>query len=236
MNNKLGFLAIIPARGGSKRLPGKNVAPIAGKPMIAWTIDAAIKSNLLTEVMVTTDDEKIAELAKQMSVNVPFIRPDYLATDTASTFDVVKHVIEYCQDELDHKFDFIVLLQPTSPLRTGEDIDTAIRLLIEKSADAVVSVCKTEHSPLWSNTLTSNGSMDNFIQDSIQNKRSQDLDDYYRLNGAIYIVNTRKLLEQRSFILQKNTYAYVMDRENSIDIDEQLDFKIAECLLNFRKQ
>jgi CMP-N,N'-diacetyllegionaminic acid synthase len=219
------FLAIIPARGGSKRLPRKNVLDLAGKPLIAWTIEASLKSQYIDQVIVTSDDDEILDISKRLEAEI-IKRPKELATDTASSFDTVKHAIDnsiLC--------DFIVLLQPTSPLRTNQHIDEAIELLISKNADAIVSVCEMDHSPLWSNILPENASMENFIRDEIKNKRSQDLEKYYRLNGAIYICKMDKLLDEKSFMLKDNIFAYQMDRKSSVDIDSAIDFSIAKCLI-----
>ena len=220
------FLAIIPARGGSKRLPRKNVLDLNGKPLIAYSIEAGLDSSYIDKVVVTSDDDEILTISKKYGA-VTINRPNELASDTATTFDAIKHAVDNYE-----KYDYIVLLQPTSPLRDGDHIDKAIELLESKNADAIVSVCKMDHSPLWSNTLDESLSMAGFLKDEALNKRSQDLEKYYRLNGAIYICKTEKLLEEKSFFLKENIYAYVMDRENSIDIDEEIDFKIAEVILN----
>lgn len=220
------FLAIIPARGGSKRLPRKNVLKLAGKPLLAWSIDAALKSKYIDKVVVTSDDREILDISEKFGAEI-IIRPDELASDTATSFDAIKHVVE----NKDY-FDFIILLQPTSPLRKTKQIDEAVELLEKKKADAVVSVCEMDHSPLWSNTLPESGNMDLFVDAKIKNKRSQDLEKYYRLNGAIYICNTDKLIGEKSFFLSNNIYAYKMDRIRSIDIDEKIDFKFAEILIN----
>ena len=219
------FLAIIPARGGSKRLPRKNILDLCGKPLIAYTIEAALKSKYIDKVIVSSDDEEILNISKKIGADI-IKRPIDLANDTATTFDAIKHTIENVE-----KYDYIVLLQPTSPLRNEKHIDEAMELLEKKKADAIVSVCEMEHSPLWSNTLPKDGNMNNFLKDEILNKRSQDLEKYYRLNGAIYICKTDKLLENKSFFLKDNIFAYIMDREYSIDIDEEIDFKIAEVLM-----
>lgn len=153
-----------------------------------------------------------------------------MANDTATSFDAIKHTIENVE-----RYDYIILLQPTSPLRNNKYIDDAIEMLSEKNADAVVSVCEMDHSPLWSNTLDDSLSMNGFINDEILNKRSQDLETYYRLNGAIYICETNKLLENKSFFLKNNIFAYKMDRESSIDIDEEIDFKIALSLMKIKE-
>ncbi len=224
MHKSKTFLAIIPARGGSKRLPRKNILDLAGKPLIAWTIEAAIKSNLIDKVIVTSDDDEILSISKKYGSEI-IKRPEYLASDIATSFDAIKHTIENTE-----KYDYIVLLQPTSPLRTEKHIIEAIALLEEKNANAVVSVCKMDHSPLWSNTLPENLSMTSFLRDEVLNKRSQDLEEYYRLNGAIYICKTEKLLEEKSFFLKDNIFAFMMERKSSIDIDEEIDFKVAEIL------
>jgi len=225
MLNGKTFLAIIPARGGSKRLPRKNILDLGGKPLIAWSIEAGLKSKYLDKVIVTSDDDEILAIAKEFGSET-IKRPDELASDTATSFDAIKHTIENVD-----RYDYIVLLQPTSPLRTAKYIDEAIELLESKKADAVISVCEMDHSPLWSNTLPDDGNMAFFIKDEVKNRRSQDLEPYYRLNGAIYITKTDSLLEEKSFFLEKNIFAYKMDRESSVDIDEEMDFFMASILL-----
>jgi len=219
------FLAIIPARGGSKRLPRKNVLDLCGKPLIAWSIEAGVKSKYIDKVVVSSDDDEILDIAREFGAET-IKRPDELASDTATTFDTIKHTIDNLE-----KYDYIVLLQPTSPLRDEKHIDEAIQLLEAKKADAIVSVCEMDHSPLWSNTLPEDGNMNNFLRDEVLNKRSQDLAKYYRLNGAIYICQTEKLFENKGFFLKDNIFAYTMDRKNSIDIDEEIDFQMVNILM-----
>lgn len=225
MSNKEKFLAIIPARGGSKRLPRKNILELCGKPLIAWSIEAGQKSKYIDKVVVSSDDGEILDIAKKFEADV-LRRPNNLATDTSTTFDVIKHILDNIEG-----FDYIVLLQPTSPLRDENHIDMAIKLLQDKNADAVISVSETDHNPLWSNTLDDSLSMKNFLKDEVLNKRSQDLKKYYRLNGGIYICETNKLLAQKSFFLKENIYAYKMDKQSSIDVDDEIDFKIAETFM-----
>jgi CMP-N,N'-diacetyllegionaminic acid synthase len=225
------FLAIIPARGGSKRLPRKNLLDLAGKPLIAWTIQAALGCPLIDEVMVTTDDDEIAGIAKEYGAAVPFIRPKALASDTTTSFDVVKHVIEFYQSEMGKKFDFILLLQPTSPLRNSQHITEAINLLSIKNADAIVSVCEVEHSPLWANVLPADHSMVCFLRENVINKRSQDLKVFYRLNGAIYICDVNVLLDKKKFLIDDAIYAYPMLAEHSVDIDNQIDLFVSKAIL-----
>ena len=229
MYNNRTFLAVVPARGGSKRLPRKNILELNGKPLIAYTIEAGLKSRYLDDVVVTSDDETILEVSRKYGASI-LKRPCELATDTASSYEVVKHTIENMK-----KYDYIVLLQPTSPLRNEKHIDEAIELLEEKKADAIVSVCEMEHNPLWCNILPDNHSMRNFMREDIKNIRSQDLEKYYRLNGAIYICKTDKFLKEGTFMISDNIYAYIMDRNISIDIDEKIDFQLAAIYLKEEK-
>ena len=219
------FLAIIPARGGSKRLSQKNILDLNGKPLIAYSIEAGLKSKYIDKVIVTSDDSTILAIAKEYNSN--FIdRPKELALDTSLTFDTILHTIENVET-----FDYIVLLQATSPLRNSEHIDEAIEKLFNKEGDAIISVCEMEHSPLWSNILPSNDSLKEFISNEITTKRSQDLKQYFRLNGAIYICNREKLLEEKSFFLKDKIFAYKMEQQYSIDIDEEIDFELAKLYM-----
>ena len=223
-------LAIIPARGGSKGLPRKNIKELCGKPLIAWSIKEAKCCNNIDRIIVSTDDENIADVAKKYGAEVPFIRPAELANDAALIIDVIFHVINWLKEHEDYRPEYILLLQPTSPLRSSEDIDGAIRMLKDKNARAIVSVCKTDHHPLWSNTLPENGNMKNFIRPDILNKRRQDLPVFCRLNGAIYLADKDYLHECNGF-LGPNTFAYNMPKECSVDIDSDLDFKLSALLL-----
>ncbi len=222
------FLAVIPARGGSKRLPRKNVLDLNGKPLIAHSIEAALRSKYIDAVVVSSDDSEILEVSQKFGALV-LKRPDALATDTSSTFDAIEHTVENYKE-----YDYIVLLQPTSPLRTTVHINEAIELLVAKGADAIVSVTQMEHSPLWSNTLDENDSMVHFIRDEIKNKRSQDLEIYYRLNGAIYICQKDKLLREKCFFIEDNIFSYKMNKDDSIDIDEEIDFELAKLHMEKR--
>ena len=226
MHKNKTFLVIIPARGGSKRLPRKNVLNLHGKPLIAYSIEAGLKSKYIDKVIVTSDDDEILTISERYGADT-IKRPDELASDTATTFDAIKHAMENCE-----RYDYIILLQPTSPLRNEKHIDEAIELLESKNADAVVSVCEMDHSPLWSNTLNDSLSMSDFLKDEVVNKRSQDLEKYYRLNGAIYICNIKKFLKEESFFLKDKIFAYKMDREKSIDIDEVIDLDMCRLIMN----
>lgn len=227
------ILAIIPARGGSKRLPGKNIKSLHGKPLIQWAIESASGIKEVSRIVVSTDCPQIADVAEKSGAEVPFMRPEELASDTSSSTDVVKHALSFYKAKGEH-FDYILLLQPTSPIRNAVHTQEAIDMLIAKQADAIVSVCKCDHSPLWTNTLPDDQSMEGFVRSEFKNTRSQDLPDYYRLNGAIYITKTSNFFKENSLFLSSNIYAYVMDRESSIDIDDKLDFMLAETILSYK--
>jgi CMP-N-acetylneuraminic acid synthetase len=223
-------LAIIPARGGSKRLPRKNVLPLNGKPLIAWTIEAAIKSEFIDKVIVSTDDKEVSEISETFGATIPFVRPSTLSSDTSTSVDVVNHALEFLHENND-VYDIVILLQPTSPLRTTKHINEAMQLFRKKKASGVISVCPTEHSPLWTNVLNENFDMSNFISNKFKNIRSQDLPTYYRLNGAIYIADITTFKKESTFMLSKNLFAYVMQPNESTDIDEKVDFYAAKYLM-----
>lgn len=226
INNKR-VLAIVPARGGSKRLPRKNILTIAGKPLIHWTIEAALNSKYIDEVLISTDDADIADVSSKYNISLPELRPSGLSTDQASTQDVILYTLQ----KFGGDFDIVVILQPTSPLRQSEHIDGAFELFIKNEAFSIVSVTPCEHPPIWSNTLPVDGSMGKFLNKD-SNKRSQELDSYYRLNGAIYIYDVRKLISNGEMKYTNKTYAYKMCNRTSVDIDTQLDFDFASLLLN----
>ncbi|MDP2939780.1 MAG: acylneuraminate cytidylyltransferase family protein [Candidatus Omnitrophota bacterium] len=224
------ILAIIPARGGSKGLPQKNILPLVNKPLIAWTIKQALKSKYLDRVIVSTDSLEIARISKKYSAEIPFLRPSGLASDKAKMTDVVLHVIDWLKKR-GKIYDLIMLLQPTSPLRSSEDIDKSIKLLFKKKARAIVSVCVSEHHPYWNTILLRNGKIKGFLKPEFIDKNRQQLPIFYRLNGAIYLAYTSYLKSYKSF-LGSSTYAYIMSPERSVDIDSTFDFKFAEFLLS----
>ncbi len=228
MYNNKKFLAIIPARSGSKGLKDKNIKQLNCKPMIAYTIEAAIKSNIFDNIFVSTDSQEYANISIEYGATVPFLRPEYLSTDTATTNDVIEYTIKELK-KVEKEYDYLMILQPTSPLRESEDILGAVKLLFEKNANSIVSVCEAEHSPLYMNTLDESLSMDDFLPKNIKTRR-QELPKYYRLNGAIYLCKVDYFLNYKDFYKEKS-YAYVMDKERSVDIDDELDFIIAESLM-----
>ncbi len=222
------ILAIIPARSGSKGLRHKNIKLLNDKPLIAYTIEAAIESDIFTDIVVSTDSEKYASISKRYGASIPFLRPDELASDIASSADMIVYTIQRLK-ELGKVYDYFMLLQPTSPLRKASDIKNAVDLLIENKLDSVVSVCEAEHSLSIYNTLGDTLSLEGFINKNSATRR-QDDKKYYRINGSIYISNVEKYLSERDFF-GKNSKAYIMSRESSIDIDTELDFKIAEYIM-----
>lgn len=226
-----GILAVIPARAGSKRLPNKNMRLLNGKPLIQWTIDAALKSKYIDDVIVSSDSSAIIELANKVAMLAPFKRPFELATDTAKSIDVALHALKYAEDNK-CKYKYIVLLQPTSPLRTSEHIDEAIEFVLKNKLESCVSVCEAEHSPLWCSLLDINTHKLNFDQmEGKVNARSQDLPVFYRLNGAMYITKTEVLRETEQFFSLGDCTPFVMSQESSIDIDTKLDFIVAQTVM-----
>lgn len=224
LDNKSRVVAVVPAREGSKRLPDKNILDFDGKPLIAHTIEAACESSQVSKVIVSTDSKKIADIAKTYGADVPFLRPSELASDTASFDDMLLHALEALNAR--DLYDIVIVLQPTSPLRTTKDIDNAICMINERQAEGVVSVCECEHHPKWSGVLPPDSNMANFI-DSEYLKRSQDLAKYYRLNGAVYCFNVEYVMRNGGVRYTEGVIAYEMGKAASIDIDEQFDFDLA---------
>ena len=222
----MNILYIIPARSGSKGLPGKNIKLLNAKPLIYYSIKVAKESKYQGKVIVSTDDQKIAEISKECGADVPYLRPLELSTDQSSSIDVILHAIEFFKQQNVY-YDTVVLFQPTSPLRLLEDINIAFDLFIKKNAEAVVSVCENDHHPYWSNTLPESGSMKDFIRPEIKGLNRQQLPKSYRLNGAIYISTVEALVANKGFI-HSGTYASVMPNERSVDIDHEIDFDLAE--------
>ena len=219
-------IAIIPARGGSKRLPGKNIKLLADKPMIAWTIEAALKSNVFDHVFVSTDDQKIADVSKKYGAEVPFLRPAELALDHTSTNDVVTHLVKWFEQKNNQQVTTVTILQPTSPLRNSQHIKDAMQLMTSKESKAVISVCELEYPIQFCNKLGSNNSMDGFVKPE-NIKRTQDLEFYYRLNGAIYIFD-REYVGRLNELYSIGTHAFIMPTKFSIDVDTLDDFILAE--------
>lgn len=223
------MLAVIPARGGSKGVPHKNIRDLDGKPLIAYTIEAAIKSKVFDKIVVSTDSSEIAEIAQRYGAEVPFIRPKDLSGDFSSSDDVVLHAIDYFKRK-GKEFEYVCKLQPTSPLRNETHIMEAYQLLKDSNSNFVVSVCECEHSPLWTGTLDEKKSLNRFINEYVKGACRQKLPKYYRLNGAIYMGKTEAFEDNKSFF-GKNGTAFIMNQEESIDIDNYFDFEIAKLLI-----
>jgi N-acylneuraminate cytidylyltransferase len=223
--NGLRVLAFVPARGGSKGLPRKNIIDLAGRPLIAWTLDAARQSRYIDRCVVSTDDSEIAKIARDHGGDVPFMRPAELAGDSAETFDALAHMLSLLPP-----FDVVVTLQPTSPLRTALDIDGTLETLVENDAPSCVSVTEPGKSPYWSYRIDEANHLDPLLGPSYSRMRRQELPNAYVLNGAVYATRTGWLLENRGS-LGTDTVAYVMPAERSIDIDNAFDLDLAGFML-----
>lgn len=222
-------IAVIPARSGSKGLKDKNIKQLNGMPLMGYSIKAAIESGQFDVVHVSTDSEEYAKIACEYGADVPFLRSEVLSSDTASTWDAMKYVIEEYKKR-GKEFNTLTVLQPTSPLRDAEDIKGAVAFFEEKNANMISSVCEMEHSPLWSNTLPEDLSMTDFEDEKIATLPRQSLPTYYRENGAIYILKVSHLFGEAN-IYKDGCYAYKMSNAHSVDIDSELDFLIAKCIM-----
>lgn len=227
------FLCIIPARGGSRGIPDKNIIDINGKPLISYVINAVKKSNICDRIVVTTDSEEIAKVAKEYGADVPFLRPKYLATDESLTGDTVVHALKYIEKN-DKKYDYVCYIQPTSPLLTSQDIQNSINLLFDKKADMVVSVGESPINIYWAKHISQDLSMKNFAINVCETNK-QLFDDTYFLNGALYIGKWDIFYEKKNYYDQK-TYAYTMPYERSIDLDNFFDLKLIKFLLKERNK
>lgn len=223
-------VAVIPARGGSKGIPRKNIKDLNGKPLIAYTIEAALKSRYIDRVIVSTEDLEISEISRSFGAEVPFLRPSELAQDDTPGIEPIIHAINYLFNQENYSFDYVMCLQCTSPLRNTNQIDEAICEIYSKDADSAISVCESEVNPYWMKIIK-DGKIDDFIKDNKFYARRQDLPVVYRLNGAIYIGKIEIILNNKNWYTD-NTLPIIMDRITSIDIDDEIDFKFAEFLLS----
>ena len=222
------ILAIIPARGGSKAIPQKNSKLLAGKPLIAYTINEALKSKYLNRVIVSTDDNKISEISKKYGAEV-IKRPDILSGDKSKGFDAILNVIDTLKKEK-YVPDAVVWLQPTSPLRIVEDIDNAVRIFLKRSKESVISVCEAKSSAVYWSFKIKGEHLKPVFNKKYLDMRRQELNNIYIPNGAIYISSTKNLLKYKSFYC-KSILPYIMLPERSIDIDEESDFELAEIII-----
>lgn len=222
------ILAIIPARGGSKGVPRKNIRDLAGKPLIAWTIEEAKKSKYINRLILTSEDDEIIEIARKYGCEVPFKRPIELAQDDTPGIEPVLHAIKQCPG-----YDYVVLLQPTSPLRTVEDIDGCIETLLASGSHFCVSVTEPNQSPYWMYTLKNDKMIPLMPQEKLVTRR-QELAKCYALNGAVYVGKVSAILSEQSFFTEETT-AFIMPKDKSFDIDTELDMVVCEQLLKTKR-
>ena len=228
-------LAIIPARGGSKGVLRKNIRNVAGKPLIAWTITTAQNSKYIDRLILSSEDEEIIQVAEDWGCEIPFHRPIELAQDSTPTILAVIYMLEQLANSIPSiHYDYVVLLQPTSPLRSMVDIDICIEKCVYQNTNTCVSVTKSEQSPYWMYTVNEDSRMRSLIQSSELISRRQDLPTVYVLNGAVYVAKCDWLLQTKSF-LAEDTIAYIMPQERSLDIDTELDLALLEIMLQDKK-
>ena len=226
-------LAIIPARGGSKRLPGKNLLELSGKPLIEWTLEAAVNSKYVDNVIVSTEDAEITEAVRLHGKYLIHDRPKELATDTARIAQVVESLIKSMQQK-NQSYGYLLILPPTTPFRTSTHIDASVELLMEKNADSIVSVCDVGFPVEWTGVIGDDCLMDDFIKD-IGNVQSQKCEKRKRLNGAIYLLKTSRFLVETTLLLSSRVFSFEMSRMHSIDIDDEEDFILAEAVARYNE-
>jgi CMP-N,N'-diacetyllegionaminic acid synthase len=224
-------IAIIPARCGSKGLPGKNIKDLCGMPMIAYTIKAALNSKHITDVIISTDSKEIEGVALKFGAKSFFLRPEYLATDNAKAIDNYLYTINRLNDEFEYNVKNFIVLQPTSPLRTSEDIDGAIELFNHKKADSVVSYTAENHPVEWHKYITENGKFENIFNETLLNRQDYQISHFP--NGAIFVFDY-ELIKRKQYY-SDNSYAHVMPRSRSIDVDTLEDFEYVEFLIQRNK-
>lgn len=229
-------LAVITARGGSKGLPGKNIKPLLGKPLIFWTLEAAHKSRYIDTTFVSTDSQDISEVVRTFGEEVPELRPAALASDTASSIDVVLYTIERAEAINNTSYDWVCLLEPTSPLRDESDVDTAMeQLAMNLDAQAIVGVCKSEAAHPRFLVKIENGFLEPYLKNQAKYIRRQDLDPLYYFEGSVYISEISALQKKRTFYHDR-TIGYVVPRWKSLEVDELCDLIAAEALLKAKKE
>jgi len=228
------IIALIPARGGSKSVPKKNIRILAGKPLITYSIKEALKSQYIDRVIVSTDDSQIAKIANEYNAEVPFIRPPELAGDEVTTLPVLQHAVRWLEKEEGYCPEIVILLQPTSPLRKAEHINQALTLFFDTNADSVISVCESSHSPYWMRVVDSQGRINPFIEKGLfaaqepGHASRHNLPKTFLINGAIYIT-TPEVLSKDKF-LGDDTRALIMNEKDSMDVDSEWDFDLAEFI------
>lgn len=231
MINGKAVLGLIPARGGSKGFPGKNIKELCGKPLVSWPIDTAKKSKYIDRVIVSTDSEKIAKVAESFGVEVPFKRPTEFATDTSSTFSVIEHLFHFLGAE-NETYDYLVLLEPTSPLTTFSDVDKALEMLVKNRglADSIVSVSKIEAThPVFDVRINNKGLIEPYVGNGFNTFRRQEIDTLYYFEGSLYISDVSILIKEKSFY-HNRTLPYIVPRWKAFEIDEPMDLICVEAI------
>ncbi|MFH1303999.1 MAG: acylneuraminate cytidylyltransferase family protein [Planctomycetota bacterium] len=227
-----GVVGLITARGGSKGVPRKNIQLLAGKPLIAWTIEAALQSQELDRVIVSTDDKEIASISRRFGAEVPFIRPLELALDASSHVDVVLHAIDWLAEHEDYDTEYVAMLQPTSPFRIAEDIDGAIQFARKKNAKSVIGMMKAPSHPVCLRSMNEEGLLlEIFPQQEESALRRQVLTDVYAFNGALYVLRADSFRVDKTFRPYQETYGYKMPTERSWEIDTEWEFTVASLLM-----
>ena len=222
-------VALVTARGGSKRLPDKNIRLLAGRPLIEWSISSALGARHVRRVIVSTDSPQIAQIAKSAGAETPFLRPDELSGDTASHYGVIEHAINWLEEDEGRVPAYLCLLQPTSPLRAANDIDAIIELVRGEQADSAFAITRAKAHPALMYRL--NGiSASPYLPPREGYLRSQDLEPLYYVNGALYVIRP-DTFRQRTTLMSTAPAAYVMPEERSVDIDDEADFRLAEALV-----
>ena len=224
------ILGIITARGGSKSIPRKNIIGLAGKPLLGYTAEVALASKL-DRVILSTDDEEIAQVGKDFGVEVPFMRPNELAQDESTSMEVVQHALKWLKENEGEEYDYLMILQPTSPMRSVDDIDACIDLAVTSDADSVMSMMELEDfSPKKLKIITSEGVIESLLEsEGAQSGRRQDAEAVYKRNAAIYLTKVEHILNGDLF--GERSLAYVMPAERSVDINAPIDLTLAEFFL-----
>lgn len=230
LNNK-SFLAIITARGGSKEVPGKNIRIIMGKPLIAWTIDAALKTKYIDRVIVTTDSEEIQNISIKSGADAPFLRPDNISGDNAKQEDAILHAMDYLSHSEGKRYDYLVILTPAHPVRDEVEINSVIeKIVTHPKAKCIVTMIESKASPLICNQIPEDLSLKNFLSEDVKLKNRQELPTYYQPSGSTSVVEWSHFLEKGT-IFTDETYAYKTDNKTGHDINSEIDFLLAEELL-----
>ena len=234
MSNNFSCLGIILARGGSKGLPGKNVKPLCGKPLINWSIDQGLQCSFVNDLIVSTDCQDIASVAIKAGAEVPFLRPKALALDTSSSIDAIIHAIDYL-DDFGRTYDYVLLLEPTSPLRQVKDLEESFNLITKQEFESLVSVSEaTTHHPNFMFTINDNHCIVPYSNgQSCNGLRRQDLQPCYFLDGSIYLSSIKSLKHNGGFY-HSSTYAYVLSKWKSLEIDDLDDFLMVEALMKHK--